>query len=93
MYNITFQQISMFMAVAKKLNISAVAGEAFISQTALSKMIHRLEDSLGLRLFNRTNRGLTLTPEGERLLTRYREYCKKINAYASDLFAQSFPEF
>ena len=65
MYNITFQQISMFMAVAKKLNISAVAGEAFISQTALSKMIHRLEDSLGLRLFNRTNRGLTLTPEGE----------------------------
>ncbi len=65
MYNITFQQISMFMAVAQRLNISAVASESFITQTALSKMIHRLEDSLGLKLFVRTNRGLTLTPEGE----------------------------
>ena len=65
MYNITFQQISMFMAVAQRLNISAVASESFISQTALSKMIHRLEDSLGLKLFERSNRGLALTAEGE----------------------------
>lgn len=65
MYNITFQQIAMFMEVAQRLNISAVANEAYISQAALSKMIHRLEESLGITLFNRSNRGLSLTEEGE----------------------------
>ncbi len=72
MYNITFQQITMFLAVAKRLNISAVANEVYISQAALSKMIHRLEESLDVKLFQRTNRGLELTEEGEFIYSHLR---------------------
>ena len=72
MYNITFQQISMFLAVARRLNISAVASEAYISQAALSKMIHRLEESLGVQLFRRNNRGLELTEEGKFIYSQLR---------------------
>ncbi|MDD6189439.1 MAG: LysR family transcriptional regulator [Clostridiales bacterium] len=72
MYSITFQQIAMFLAVAQRLNISAVASEAYISQAALSKMIHRLEESLGVQLFRRNNRGLELTEEGEFIYSHLR---------------------
>ncbi len=70
MFNITFQQLTMFMAVAKRLNITAVAEEMYISQAALSKMIQRLEDSLETKLFERNRRGLKLTPEGKFLYNK-----------------------
>ena len=70
MFNITFQQLSMFMAVAKRLNITAVAEEAYISQAALSKMIKRLEASLETKLFERSRRGMKLTPEGKFLYNK-----------------------
>ena len=70
MFNLTFQQIQMFIAVAKRLNISAVAEDMYVSQAALSKMIQRLEDSLGVKLFVRNRRGLKLTAEGELLYKR-----------------------
>ena len=72
MYNITFQQLETFFAVAERLNISDTANAMYISQSALSKTIHRLEDGLGLKLFNRSNRGLTLTKEGEYLYNEMR---------------------
>lgn len=67
MFNITFQQLEVFQAVADKLNMTEAAESLFVSQSALSKTISRLEDSLGMRLFFRVNRGVTLTPEGEYL--------------------------
>ena len=88
MYNITFQQIATFFAVADHLNISETASAMYISQSALSKTIHRLEDGLGMKLFIRSNRGLTLSKEGEFLYTKlrapYNNMCKNIQQ-AKDL--------
>lgn len=70
MYNITFHQIAMFLEVAKRLNITAVAEDMYISQAALSKMIQRLEEGLDIQLFNRGRRGLTLTAQGRLLYNR-----------------------
>jgi hypothetical protein len=54
----------------------------YISQSALSKTIHRLEEGLGLKLFLRSNRGLMLTKEGEYLYNElrgpYGTMCKNI---------------
>ena len=72
MYNITFQQLETFFAVAQRLNISETANAMYISQSALSKTIHRLEEGLAIKLFNRSNRGLTLTKEGEYLYNEMR---------------------
>ncbi|MBU5472636.1 LysR family transcriptional regulator [Roseburia sp. MSJ-14] len=56
-----------FYAVANAGNISKAAKELYISQPAISKSIQKLEDSVGVRLFDRSSRGVTLTSEGELL--------------------------
>ena len=56
-----------FYAVANTGNISKAAKELYISQPAISKSIQELEDSIGVKLFHRSSRGVTLTSEGELL--------------------------
>lgn len=56
-----------FYAVANTGNISRAAKELYISQPAISKSIQKLEDSIGVKLFHRSSRGVTLTSEGELL--------------------------
>lgn len=53
-----------FYTVARAGNISRAADMLFISQPAISKSISRLEEGLGVRLFIRTAKGVTLTDEG-----------------------------
>jgi DNA-binding transcriptional LysR family regulator len=65
MYNITFQQIEVFLNVARYRNISGAAGAMYITQSALSKTLQRFEEGIDLKLFHRNNRGVELTPEGE----------------------------
>lgn len=71
MYNITLYQIYVFLSVAEHLNISKAADSLYISQPSISKTIRRLEDSTGFKLFIRNNRGLSLTPEGEYLYSKF----------------------
>lgn len=56
-----------FYAVANTGNISKAAKALYISQPAISKSIQKLEESVGTKLFSRSSRGVTLTPEGELL--------------------------
>jgi len=51
---------------------SAAARELGLTPSAVSKLVTRLEDRLGVRLVNRTTRKLALTPEGEAYLHRAR---------------------
>lgn len=57
-------QLKNFVLLAQTLNFSAIAKQQFISQPALTKQIHRLEDELGVRLFHRSKHGVTLTYAG-----------------------------
>ena len=58
-------QYRIFYAVARAGNISRAAKELFISQPAISKSISKLEESLGMALFIRNSRGVSLTAEGQ----------------------------
>jgi DNA-binding transcriptional LysR family regulator len=49
---------------------SAAARELQLTPSAISKLVTRLEDRLGVRLLNRTTRKLALTPEGEAFMQR-----------------------
>lgn len=49
---------------------SAAARSLSVSPSAISKSIQRLEKQLGVPLFTRTTRSLTLTPEGRELHER-----------------------
>ena len=78
MLNITFQQMEMFLAVAEKLNFSATADALYISQPVLSKTIRRLEASIGVQLFYRSNRGVSLTEAGRYLYLELKRPFRKI---------------
>ena len=55
-----------FEAAARHLSFTKAAEELFVTQSAISRHIRRLEDWLGTELFLRRHRALLLTPEGER---------------------------
>jgi DNA-binding transcriptional LysR family regulator len=63
-----FDGIQLFRRVAAKQSFSAVAKELGIVQPTVSKAIATLETQLGVQLFLRSTRGLSLTAAGERLL-------------------------
>ena len=62
-----------FVAVAEELHFTRAAARLYVAQQALSRDIGRLERQLGVRLFVRTTRRVTLTADGQRLLVRARE--------------------
>lgn len=64
--------LNYFFQVANSNSISTVAKNAHISQSALSQQISKLENNLNVQLFNRTNKGVSLTSEGE-ILFKYAE--------------------
>jgi DNA-binding transcriptional LysR family regulator len=62
-----------FVAAAEELHFTRAAARLFVAQQALSRDIARLEARLGVPLFARSTRRVTLTPEGNQLLERARE--------------------
>lgn len=59
--------ISLFIGVVRARSFSQAAVEAGLTPQAVSKAVRQLEDHLGVRLFHRTTRSLSLTDEGTRL--------------------------
>lgn len=62
-----------FVAVAREGHLTRAAEKLFLSQPAVSAHIKALEEELGVRLFERTPRGMRTTPDGEALLPRAQE--------------------
>lgn len=56
-----------FVAVGRRMSITLAAQDLFLTQSAVSRQIHTLEESLGVALFRRGHRTISFTPEGERL--------------------------
>ncbi len=56
-----------FYETARFASFSSAAQHLYISQSAISQCIHQLESDLGIKLFLRTRRGVSLTKEGELL--------------------------
>ena len=63
-------QLRTFVAVAREGSVTRASELLHLSQPAVSAQIKALEDALDLSLFERSARGMSLTSEGERLLTK-----------------------
>lgn len=69
-----FKDLEIFQMVAEKGTITEVAKEFRYVQSNITSRIQKLESELNTPLFNRHRRGMSLTPEGKKLLT----YSKQI---------------
>jgi DNA-binding transcriptional LysR family regulator len=67
---VELRRLRYFVAVARHGTFTRAADELWLTQSALSQQIRRLEAELGVTLLRRTPRGAELTPAGEALLPR-----------------------
>lgn len=64
----TLQQLKYVTTIANIGSISEAAKRLFVSQPSLTKSIKELEKEMGITIFDRTNKGITVSKEGERFL-------------------------
>ena len=64
----TLAQLRYAITVAKASSMNEAARLLFMSQPSLSSAIKDLEEEIGIELFRRSNRGISVTPEGEEFL-------------------------
>ncbi len=91
MYN---PQLETFLRVADAGSFNKAAEESYITPTAVIKQINLLEKSLGVKLFDRGHRGLTLTPAGRSLYQDARyiiQYCHDSVTRAKNAMQEGHP--
>lgn len=69
----TLQQLQYVVAVADHGSMNKAAQAVFISQSSLSAGVQNLEEELGFQIFERSNRGVTVTPQGAEFLVHARQ--------------------
>lgn len=84
-------QLRAFAAVAEHLHFRDAAAASGTSQPALSGAVAALEDTLGVRLVERTTRRVLLTPAGERLAARARAVLEAVGTLMDEAAAVRAP--
>jgi LysR family transcriptional regulator, glycine cleavage system transcriptional activator len=77
-----------FEAAARNLSFTKAAEELFITQSAVSRQIKALEDHLGVTLFDRRQRALVLTDNGQALYRVATEVLERLQAAADQIKAE-----
>jgi DNA-binding transcriptional LysR family regulator len=75
----TLQQLKYVAAVAEKGTISEAAKALFISQPSLTNAIKELESEMQITIFNRTNKGIVVSNEGDEFLSYARQVLEQAN--------------
>lgn len=73
------QQMIYFELVARRKSMNKAAEELFVSQPNLSKAIASLEGELGIRVFERSNKGVELTKDGRKLYDHVRIILRQVD--------------
>src|SRR4051794_32759595 len=73
MIDYSLRELESFLAVAEELSFTRAAARLRLAQPALSRHVRTLEDRLGLRLFDRTNRAVALTVAGRQFYADVRD--------------------
>ena len=81
------EDLRVFVAVVRKGGFAAAAEELGMSPAYVSKRVGILEDTLGIKLFQRTTRRVLLSEDGERVLARAQTILDGIDALLDDVAA------
>lgn len=101
-FPINLRDLTYLVAVAQHQHFGKAAQHCFVSQPALSMQLKKLEEELGVTLFERTHKKVVVTEVGERILKRAQEILritnemKEIaatfhNPFAGHLWVGAFP--
>ena len=74
----TFQQLKFVAEIARCGSINKASSNLFISQSNISNSIKELEVELGIKIFNRNNKGVTLTDRGKEFISYIRPLIDQI---------------
>jgi len=85
----TLTQLRYVITVANANSMSEAARRLFIAQPSLSASIKELETEIGMELFRRTNRGISLTPEGEEFIGYARQVVEQYELVESKYINQT----
>ena len=79
------RDLQIFLQLSKSLHFARTSADAYISPSSLSRLVKRLEDETGARLFDRDNRTVKLTAAGELLqdyaqtsLRSWEDLCRRV---------------
>lgn len=78
-FAVTLQQLKYIVVVAETGNITEAAKRLFISQPSLTNAIRELEKEMQITIFNRTNKGVTVSNEGDVFLSYARQVLEQAN--------------
>lgn len=85
----TLSQLRYAITVANANSMNEAARNLFISQPSLSASIRELEEEIGIELFRRTNRGVSVTPEGEEFIGYARQVVEQYELIESKYIEKS----
>jgi len=89
---LTFRQLEIFLAASRSESFSAAAKKLDVAQPSLSAAIAKVEHQLGVTLFDRTTRNVTLTAEGARLAVAAADLIKIYRSSIQNLASGAQPE-
>jgi LysR family hydrogen peroxide-inducible transcriptional activator len=78
-------QLKYFVAAAESGNVTRAAARCHVAQPSMSQQIKKLEDDLGVSLFDRLGRGIVLTDAGRALLPRARRIMSEVRETEANL--------
>jgi DNA-binding transcriptional LysR family regulator len=79
------RQLRYFLAVAEEGQITRAARKLNMEQPPLSRQIRMMEEELGVALFDRSGRRMTLTPAGERLRSRAEQLLRQFGEIVTEV--------
>ena len=82
-------KLKIFSTLAQQLHFGRAAELCNLSPSALSRNIKQLEDDLGIQLFDRDNRSVALTQDGEQFLVFAREILQQWESFQESLVARA----
>ncbi|UTW61191.1 LysR family transcriptional regulator [bacterium SCSIO 12741] len=85
--NLTLRDIQMVKTIEEEGNLTRAAERLFVSQSALSHQLKKIESELGTSVFRRLNKNLVITPSGKRILESSEVILAEINKMYLDLQA------
>jgi len=88
---VNLRDLKYIIAVAETQHFGKAAERCFISQPTLSGQIKKLEDELGVAIFERTNRSVEITPVGKEILNHARQMMEQADVIQQLARAQQDP--